>query len=104
MWRGHFPRDCRAHDESTDGAGSIHDEIKVVAPIRYELEVLVNQLPDGNTITVLAVRFRYVEVLLQPNFIGKKASGIHDTSFSSNLKIDVHIRKELYAYVVSSLC
>ena len=50
---------------------------------------LVCVLPDGNIITVGAERFCHVEVLLQPNFIGEGASEIHDTSFSSNMKIDV---------------
>ena len=34
-------------------------------------------LPDGNTITVGRGRFRCPEVLFQPSFIGKEASGIH---------------------------
>ena len=38
-------------------SGSIHDEIKVIAPIRSELEDLVNELPDGNIITVGAKTF-----------------------------------------------
>ena len=63
---------------------------------------LVYVLPDGNIITVGAERFHYVEVLLQPNFTGKGASGIHDTSSSSNMKFDIYIRKELYAKVVLS--
>ena len=33
---------------------------------------------------------------------GKEASGIHDTSFQSNMKCDVDIRKDLYANVVLS--
>ena len=53
---------------------------------------LVYVLPDGNIITVGAVRFHYVEVLLQPKVIGRGASGIHDT-FSSNMKIDVLCRQ-----------
>ena len=48
----------------------------------------------------LAERFRCVEVLFQPNFMGKGASGIHDTSFQ--VKCDVDIREVVYANVVSS--
>merc|ERR1712136_303502 len=44
------------------------------------------ELPDGNIITVGAERFRCAEVLFQPSFIGKEASGIHDTSFQSMMK------------------
>merc|ERR1712190_155375 len=39
------------------------------------------ELPDGNIITVGSERFRCPEVLFQPSFVGKEASGIHDTSF-----------------------
>jgi len=60
------------------------------------------ELPDGNIITVGSERFRCPEVLFQPSFIGKEASGIHDTSFQSIMKCDVDIRKDLYANVVLS--
>jgi len=60
------------------------------------------ELPDGNIITVGSERFRCPEVLFQPSFVGKEASGIHDTSFQSIMKCDVDIRKDLYANVVLS--
>jgi len=60
------------------------------------------ELPDGNIITVGGERFRCPEVLFQPSFIGKEASGIHDTTFQSIMKCDVDIRKDLYANVVLS--
>jgi len=60
------------------------------------------ELPDGNIITVGSERFRCPEVLFQPSFIGKEASGIHDTSFQSIMKCDVDIRKDLYANIVLS--
>merc|ERR1712010_44268 len=60
------------------------------------------ELPDGNVITVGNERFRCPEVLFQPSFIGKEASGIHDTAFQSIMKCDVDIRKDLYANVVLS--
>ncbi len=58
------------------------------------------ELPDGNIITVGSERFRCPEVLFQPSFVGKKASGIHDTTFQSIMKCDVDIRKDLYGSVV----
>merc|ERR1711892_129040 len=60
------------------------------------------ELPDGNIITVGSERFRCPEVLFQPSFIGKEASGIHDTTFQSIMKCDVDIRKDLYGNVVLS--
>jgi len=60
------------------------------------------ELPDGNIITVGSERFRCPEVLFQPSFVGKEASGIHDTSFQSIMKCDVDIRKDLYANVVTN--
>merc|ERR1711879_1139347 len=60
------------------------------------------ELPDGNIITIGSERFRCPEVLFQPSFIGKEASGIHDTTFRSIMKCDVDIRKDLYSNVVLS--
>merc|ERR1712217_704945 len=59
-------------------------------------------LPDGNIITICDERFRCPEVLFQPSFIGKEASGIHDTTFQSINKCDIDIRKDLYSNVVLS--
>ena len=36
--------------------------------------------PDGNIITFGSKSFRCPKVLFQPNFIGKEASGTHDTT------------------------
>merc|ERR1719451_43437 len=47
------------------------------------------ELPDGQIISIGAERFRCPEVLFQPSFIGKEASGIHDTTFQSIMKCDV---------------
>jgi actin-related protein len=41
-------------------------------------------------------------VLFQPSFVGKEASGIHDTMFQTIMKCDVDIRKDLYANIVLS--
>jgi len=41
-------------------------------------------------------------VLFQPKFVGKEASGIHDTTFQSIMKCDVDIRKDLYCNIVLS--
>ena len=60
------------------------------------------ELPDGQVITIGNERFRCPEVLFQPSFIGKEASGIHDCTFQTIMKCDVDIRKDLYANVVLS--
>ena len=57
---------------------------------------------DGQGITIGNERFRCAEVLFQPSFIGKEASGVHDTMFQTIMKCDVDIRKDLYANVVLS--
>ena len=67
-----------------------------MAPIRYGLEDLVNEVPDGNII------IHFVEVVFQPNFTGEGATGIHASSFPGKMKSDVYIRKELYVNVVLS--
>ena len=60
------------------------------------------ELPDGNVIVIGAERFRCPEVLFQPSFIGKEASGIHDCTFQTIMKCDIDIRKDLYANIVMS--
>jgi len=60
------------------------------------------ELPDGNIIAVGSERFRCPEVLFRPNLVGKESPGIHDTIFSSIMKCDVDIRKDLYNNVVLS--
>mmetsp|Transcript_22354 Transcript_22354/g.26896 ORF Transcript_22354/g.26896 Transcript_22354/m.26896 type:complete len:378 (+) Transcript_22354:100-1233(+) len=60
------------------------------------------ELPDGNVIVIGNERFRCPEVLFQPSFIGKEASGIHDCTFQTIMKCDVDIRKDLYSNIVLS--
>jgi len=47
-------------------------------------------------------KLAYIALDFQPSFVGKEASGIHDTTFQSIMKCDVDIRKDLYANVVLS--
>jgi len=60
------------------------------------------ELPDGNVITIGTERFRCPEVLFQPNFIGVEQEGIDKLTFTSIMKCDVDIRKDLYANTVMS--
>merc|ERR1719420_2844839 len=60
------------------------------------------ELPDGNIVTVGNERFRCPEVLFQPSLIGKESEGIHQLCFTSVMKCDVDIRKDLYANTVMS--
>merc|ERR1711920_1153912 len=57
------------------------------------------ELPDGQVITVGAERFRAPEALFQPQFLGLEQEGIHKLTFSSIMKCDVDIRKDLYGNV-----
>merc|ERR1712025_88913 len=60
------------------------------------------ELPDGQVITIGNERFRCPEALFQPSFLGMEACGIHETTYNSIMKCDVHIRKDLYANTVMS--
>jgi len=60
------------------------------------------ELPDGQVITIGSERFRAPESLFQPNFIGLEQEGIHKLTFSSIMKCDVDIRKDLYGNIVMS--
>ena len=60
------------------------------------------ELPDGQVITIGSERFRAPEALFQPNFVGLEQEGVHKLLFTSIMKCDVDIRKDLYGNVVMS--
>merc|ERR1719162_283370 len=60
------------------------------------------ELPDGNIITVGSERFRCPEVLFQPSLMGHEMDGIADSTYSTIMKCDLDIRKDLYANIVLS--
>lgn len=59
-------------------------------------------LPSGDEIIVGNERFRCIETLFQPAFIGMESAGIHETARNSIMKCDVDIRKDLYGRMVLS--
>lgn len=60
------------------------------------------ELPEGQIITIGNFQFRGPEALLQPSFLGVESCGIHYTTFSSIMKCDVDIHKDLYDNTVLS--
>ena len=62
------------------------------------------EMPDGNIVTIGNERFRVPEALFNPSMLGKELrhGGVHDATFTTIMKCDVDIRKELYANVVLS--
>jgi len=60
------------------------------------------ELPDGQVITVASERFRCPEALFQPRFLGKENEGVHGLTYSSIMKCDIDIRKDLYGNIVLS--
>jgi len=78
-----------------------YDEEMSKAETSSELEKNY-ELPDGQVITVGAERFRAPEALFQPTFLGMEQEGVHKLTFSSIMKCDVDIRKDLYGNIVMS--
>jgi len=60
------------------------------------------ELPDGQVITIGNERFRAPEALFQPSVLGLESGGIHATTFTSIMKCDVDVRKDLYGNIVMS--
>ena len=60
------------------------------------------ELPDGQVITSGSERFRCPEAMFQPSFLHMEPTGLHKTTYSSIMKCDVEIRKDLYANNVLS--
>merc|ERR1711887_58323 len=60
------------------------------------------ELPDGQVITIGNERFRCPESLFQPSFLGMESMGVHENAFTSIMKCDIDIRKDLFANIVMS--
>merc|ERR1711911_120475 len=60
------------------------------------------ELPDGQVITVGNERFRAPEAMFQPTFLGMENLGMVETLYSSIMKCDVDVRRDLYANIVLS--
>jgi len=60
------------------------------------------EMPDGQVITIGTSRFRTPEALFQPTKVGLEDDGIHKLVYTSIMKCDVDIRKDLYANTVLS--
>jgi len=60
------------------------------------------ELPDGQVISIGNERFRCPEALFQPSFIGMESMGVHETAYTSIMKCDIDIRKDLFANIVLS--
>lgn len=60
------------------------------------------ELPDGQIITLNNERFRAPEAMFRPHFLGLEVQGIHEIVFSSIMKTDLDIRRDLYCNIVLS--
>lgn len=58
------------------------------------------ELPDGQVVTIRDECFRAPEVLFQPSLLGLEIGGIHAATFSSIMKCDVDIRRDLGGTIV----
>jgi actin-related protein len=59
------------------------------------------ELPDGQILRIGSERFRAPEVLFKPSLIGLEACGIDTTIYSSIMRCDVDIRRELFGNILS---
>jgi actin len=60
------------------------------------------EMPDGETVTIGAERFKCPEALFRPSLINKEMVGVHEQCYNSIMKSDDDIRKELYSNIVLS--
>ena len=58
------------------------------------------KLPDSQVITIGNMQFQCLEVVFQPFFLGVGFCSIHETTFSSIIRCDVGIHKDLHANTV----
>ncbi|KAD1157197.1 hypothetical protein R6Q59_003178 [Mikania micrantha] len=60
------------------------------------------ELPDGEVITIREERFRCAEALFRPSLLKREVDGIHEITYKSIMKTDVHIRMDLYRNIILS--
>ena len=60
------------------------------------------QLPDGQIISIGNERFRCPEALFTPSMVGREEAGISEMIYSTIMKCDIDVRKELYQNIVLS--
>lgn len=60
------------------------------------------ELPDGQVVVIGNERFRAPEALFQPALLGKEDMGIHEATYTSIVKCDIDVRRELYGNIVLS--
>lgn len=60
------------------------------------------ELPDGHKIKVGAERFRAPEILFEPQLIGLEYPGVHQILFDSIQRVDMDLRKNLFANIIMS--
>uniref|UniRef100_A0A7N9CSH1 Actin, cytoplasmic 1 n=1 Tax=Macaca fascicularis TaxID=9541 RepID=A0A7N9CSH1_MACFA len=58
------------------------------------------KLPNSQVITIGNMQFQYLEALFQPFFLGVEFCSIREITFSSIIRCDVDIHKDLYANTV----
>jgi len=61
---------------------------------------IIHRMPDGNDIALGSQLFKCPEALFQPSKLNSDYSGIHELTFSSIMKCDADIKKDLYANIV----
>ncbi|CBY19804.1 unnamed protein product [Oikopleura dioica] len=59
-------------------------------------------MPDGQEIKIGQERFKCTEALFHPSMIGKQCQGVHHQIYTSIMKTDIDVRRQLYENIVLS--
>ena len=76
----------------------VFDEVIVLN--KYLLEVYV--MPDGQELKIGQERFKCTEALFHPSMMGKQCPGMHHQIYTSIMKTDIDVRRQLYENIVLS--
>ena len=88
----------RIKEELCYVASDFDEEIKL-APVSPDLK-RDHELTDGTVVTIGSERFLCAELLFRPAFACIDQMGIHQTAYTSIMKCDVKIRRDLYGNAV----
>ena len=59
-------------------------------------------MPDGQELKIGQERFKCTEALFHPSMMGKQCPGMHHQIYTSIMKTDIDVRRQLYENIVLS--
>src|SRR5690606_29683086 len=60
------------------------------------------ELPDGQKLTIGSERFRCIEGMFRPSFLGIESLGIHELTYKTIMQCDIDLRRDFLGNMIIS--